>query len=152
MIGWRQCMELWIYCFCEVLNWMRETFSPANFSLMDGNNQKSLAAKSGFRFKHESTIKLSTLCHSFFSDTAPVYQSDLPHVYSPARQLHSSSDSRTLGNLYKRLKHLDIARFLKPLRLSQILCLVKLDTFSQSLHLLLPWNLICSNPTSASFF
>ena len=28
--------------------------------------------------------KLSTLCHSFFSDTAPVYLSDL-RVYSPSR-------------------------------------------------------------------
>ena len=40
--------------------------------------------------------KLSTLCHSFFSDTAPVYLSDLLHVHSPLRQLCSSSDSRTL--------------------------------------------------------
>ena len=35
-------------------------------------------------------------CHSFFSDTAPVDLSDLLHVYSLSRQLHSSSDSRTL--------------------------------------------------------
>ena len=41
--------------------------------------------------------KLSTLCHSFFSDTAPVYLSDLLFVYSPSRQLRSSSDSRNLG-------------------------------------------------------
>ena len=41
--------------------------------------------------------KLSTLCHSFFSDTAPVYLSDLLRVYSPSRQLGSSSDSRTLS-------------------------------------------------------
>ena len=40
--------------------------------------------------------KLLTLCHSFFSDTAPVYLSDLLRVYSPSRQLRSSSDSRTL--------------------------------------------------------
>ena len=39
--------------------------------------------------------KLSTVCHSFFSDTAPVYLSDLLRVYSPSRQLCSSSDSRT---------------------------------------------------------
>ena len=38
---------------------------------------------------------LSTLCHSFFSDTAPVYLSDLFCVYTPSRQLRSSSDSRT---------------------------------------------------------
>ena len=36
--------------------------------------------------------KLSTLCHSFFSDTAPVCLSDLLHVYSPSRQLRSPSD------------------------------------------------------------
>ena len=39
--------------------------------------------------------KLSTLCHSFFSDTAPVYLSVLLRVYSPSRQLRSSSDSKT---------------------------------------------------------
>ena len=40
--------------------------------------------------------KLSKLCHSFFSDTTPVYLSDLLRVYSPSRHLCSSSDSRTL--------------------------------------------------------
>ena len=40
--------------------------------------------------------KLSTLCHSFFSDAAPVYLSDLLRFYSPLRQLRSSSYSRTL--------------------------------------------------------
>ena len=41
--------------------------------------------------------KLSTFCHSFFSDTAPVYLSALLHVHCPSRQTHSSSDSRTLS-------------------------------------------------------
>lgn len=40
--------------------------------------------------------KLSTLCHSSFSDTAPVYLSDLLHVSFPSRQLRSTTDSRTL--------------------------------------------------------
>ena len=40
--------------------------------------------------------KLSTLCHSFFSDTAPVYLSDCRHVYSSWRQLRSFSDTRSL--------------------------------------------------------
>ena len=40
--------------------------------------------------------KLSTLRHSFFSDTAPVYLFKLLCVYSPSRQLCSSSDSRIL--------------------------------------------------------
>ena len=47
-------------------------------------------------FKAHIKYKLSTPCHSFFSDTAPVYLSDLLHVYSPSRQVHSSSDKRTL--------------------------------------------------------
>ena len=37
-----------------------------------------------------------TFSHSFFSDTAPFNLSDLLRVYSPSRQLRSSSDSRTL--------------------------------------------------------
>ena len=51
-------------------------------------------------------FKSSTLCHSFFSDTAPVYLSDLFRVYSPSRQLRSSSDSRTL-----RIPHIKIKTF-----------------------------------------
>ena len=46
--------------------------------------------------------KLST--HSFFSDTAPVYLSDLLRVYSPFRQLRSSSDSSTLHIPYLQTK------------------------------------------------
>ena len=52
--------------------------------------------------------KLSTLCHSFFSDTAPVYLSDL-RAYSPSRQLCSSSDSRTL-----RIPHIKSKTFGHP--------------------------------------
>ena len=36
-------------------------------------------------------------CHSFFSDTALLYLSDLLRVYSPSRQLRSSSDSPQWG-------------------------------------------------------
>ena len=50
--------------------------------------------------------KLSTLCHSFFSDTAPVYLSDLLRVYSPLRQFRSSFDSRTL-----RIPHIQTKTF-----------------------------------------
>ena len=50
--------------------------------------------------------KLSTLCHSFFSDTASFYLSDLLRVYSPSRQLRSSSDSRTL-----RIPHMKTKTF-----------------------------------------
>ena len=50
--------------------------------------------------------KLSTACHSFFSDTAPVYLSDLLRVYSPSRQLRSTSDSRTL-----RIPHIKTETF-----------------------------------------
>ena len=95
-------------------------------------------------------FNLSTLWHSFFSYTAPVYLSDLLRVYSPSRQLRSSSDSETLRIPHIKTKHLDIAHFPTLLFLSEILCLMKLDIFSQPLHLKLPWRLICSNPISAS--
>ena len=49
-----------------------------------------------------------------------------------------------------RPEHLDIAHFPILLLLSGILCFMKLDIFSQPLHLRLPWRLICWNPTSAS--
>ena len=49
--------------------------------------------------KHISIISCQH-CHSFFSDTAPVYLSDLLRVYFPSRQLCSSSDSRTLRILH----------------------------------------------------
>ena len=42
--------------------------------------------------------------HSSFSDTAPVYLSDPLRVYSPSRQLRSSSDSRTLRIPHKKTK------------------------------------------------
>ena len=87
------------------------------------------------RIKH----KLSTLCHSFFSDTAPVYLCDFLRVYCPSRQLRSSSDSRTLRIPHIRPKHLDSIHFPMLLLLSGILCLMTLDIFSQSLHLKLPW-------------
>ena len=51
-------------------------------------------------------FKLSTLSHSFFSDTAPVYLSDFLRVYSPSRQLCSLSDSRTL-----RIPHIKTKTF-----------------------------------------
>ena len=50
--------------------------------------------------------KLSTLCHSFFCYTFPVYLSDLLRVYSPSRQLRSSSHSRTL-----RIPHIKTKAF-----------------------------------------
>ena len=82
--------------------------------------------------------KLSTLFHFFFFDTEPVYLSDLLHVYSPSRQLRSSSDSRTLPIPHIKTKHLDIAHFPMLLFLSGILCFMKLDIFSQPLHSKLP--------------
>ena len=43
-----------------------------------------------------NTLSLLFFLLLVFSDTAPVYMSDLLHVYFPSRQLRSSSDSRTL--------------------------------------------------------
>ena len=38
--------------------------------------------------------KISSLCFKVLESTAPSYLSDLLHVYTPPRQLHSSSDDR----------------------------------------------------------
>ena len=70
--------------------------------LAENYNNKSIIIHVLLRTLHWLPIqarieyKLSILCHSFFSDTVPVYLSDLLRVYSPSRQLRSSSDSRTL--------------------------------------------------------
>ena len=40
--------------------------------------------------------KLSTICHSFLSDSSPAYFSDLLTVYIPSRQLRSSADTQIL--------------------------------------------------------
>ena len=70
---------------------MRSCFTPAHNS--------SLAANPSMY-----QYKLSTLCHSFLSDIALVYLSDLLCVYSQSRQLRSSSDSRTLRILHIKTK------------------------------------------------
>ena len=54
--------------------------------------------------KHVSNISCQHFVTPFFSDTAPVYLSDLLRVYSPSRQLRSSSDSRTLRIPYIKTK------------------------------------------------
>ena len=41
--------------------------------------------------------KLSTLCFGFFNDSSPAYFSDLLSIYTPSRNLRSSSDSRILS-------------------------------------------------------
>ena len=41
--------------------------------------------------------KISSICFSFFNNTAPSYISDLLTVYTPSRTLRSSSDSRLLS-------------------------------------------------------
>ena len=40
--------------------------------------------------------KLSVICHSFFLGLSPIYLSDLLLVYTPKRNLRSSSDNRIL--------------------------------------------------------
>ena len=55
--------------------------------------------------QHVSSISCQHF-HSFFSDTAPVYLSDRLRVYSPSRQLRSSSDSRAL-----RIPHIKTKTF-----------------------------------------
>ena len=46
--------------------------------------------------KQRIKYKLCTHCFNFFSGTSPAYISDLLSVYTPARNLRSSSDSRIL--------------------------------------------------------
>jgi len=46
--------------------------------------------------KSRIDYKLSTLCFNFFSGSSPAYFSELLTVYTPTRQLRSSSDTRIL--------------------------------------------------------
>ena len=45
---------------------------------------------------HRIQYKISTICFHSISGTAPQYLSDLLQPYTPARQLRSASDTRTL--------------------------------------------------------
>ena len=87
--------------------------------------------------QHVSSISCQHF-HSFFSDTAPVYLSDRLRVYSPSRQLRFSSDSSILCIPHIKTKTSGHPLFSYAALSSQILSLVKLDTFSQPLHLKLP--------------
>ena len=48
--------------------------------------------------------KVAALCHSSLSGSYPPYLSDLTHVYTPARSLLSSSDTRILSTPNVKLK------------------------------------------------
>ena len=48
--------------------------------------------------------KVATLCHTSLSGSGPQYLSDLTHIYTPARSLHSSSYSHILSTLNVKLK------------------------------------------------
>ena len=48
--------------------------------------------------------KVAALCHSSLSGSGPQYLSDLTHVYTPARSLRSSSDTRILSTPNVKLK------------------------------------------------
>ena len=47
-------------------------------------------------FLEEEEYKLSVICHSFFLGLSPIYLSELLSVYTPKRNLRSSSDNRIL--------------------------------------------------------
>ena len=93
--------------------------------------------------------KLSTLCNSPLSDTAPVDLSDLLRVYSPSRQLHSPSHSRTLHIPHIKIKtsgHRSISYTIPSVWNSlphEIWHSQSTTAFKTALRL------ICSNPTSA---
>ena len=48
--------------------------------------------------------KVAALCHTSLSGSGPQYLSDLTHVYTPARTLRSSSDTRILSTPNVKLK------------------------------------------------
>ena len=52
----------------------------------------------------EPCDKVAALCHSSLSGSGPQYLSDLTHVYSPARSLHSFSDTHILSTPNVKLK------------------------------------------------
>ena len=56
--------------------------------------------------------KLSVICHSFFLGLSPIYLSDLLSVYTPRRNLCSSSDNGILCIINCEHRHSGIAHFL----------------------------------------
>ena len=48
--------------------------------------------------------KVAALCHTSLSGSVPQYLSDHTHLYTPARSLHSSLDTRILSNPNFKLK------------------------------------------------
>ena len=48
--------------------------------------------------------KVAALCHTSLSGSGPQYLSDLTHLYTPARSLRSSSDTRILGTSNVKIK------------------------------------------------
>ena len=48
--------------------------------------------------------KVAALCHTSLYDSSPQYLSGLTHFYTPARCLHSSSDTRILSTPNVKLK------------------------------------------------
>ena len=48
--------------------------------------------------------KAAALCHTSLSGSGPQYLSDHTHVYTPARSLHSSSDTHILSTPNVKLK------------------------------------------------
>ena len=48
--------------------------------------------------------KVATLCYSYFTESYPVYLSELLTVYHPSRQLRSISDTKTLRIPFRKSK------------------------------------------------
>ena len=66
--------------------------------------------------------KLSVICHSFFLGLSHIYLSDLLLVYTPKRNLRSSSDNGMHVSLNCEQRHLGIAHFLLQSPQYGILC------------------------------
>ena len=79
--------------------------------------------------------KISVICHSFFFDLSPTCLSDLLLVYTPKRNLRSSSDNESYVSLNCEQRHLGIAHFLLQTPQNGILCLQSSDILILSRNL-----------------
>ena len=79
--------------------------------------------------------KLSVICHSFFFGLSPIYLSDLLLVYTPKRNLRSSSDNSILCISSCEQWHLGIVHFLLQPPQYGILCLQNSDILILSRNL-----------------
>ena len=90
--------------------------------------------------------------NNWYPHFTPDCGNSLVYVYSPSNSSATYLTQEFFALHIPRPKHLDTTLFSKLLLLSEIPCLMKLDTFSLLLYLELLWRPICLKPTAASKF